>query len=425
MGKNGLDFHITPELLGLDNIKLEGIHTENYGSIHIKVSSTKTEILCRKCKNPTEPHGLGRPLTLRHLWLFGREVYIEITPQRGICKRCDNTPTSAQTLSWYELNGHHTNPYNDYLLLQLIGCTIVDVGKKEGLTEDILQGVIDRYEIDKVDWKSIKRIGLLGIDEIAEKKGYNDFITLISSRHNGVISILGVIKGKKYEAIKGFLGSIPKKKRKTITAICVDMCDSYISAVKDELGTDIPIVVDRFHVAKLYRKAITKLRCDELKRLRSELSEDEYKKLSPAIKILIKNSECYSKQDKKILEPLFKYSPAIKAAYRLARELTHIYNNHHRKPTAQKKIHEWIKKVENSEVSCLNTFIKTLNKYEDHITNYFINRDTSGWVEGLNNKVKVIKRRCYGLSNLKHFFQRIFLDLHGYDIFLSGQRYSA
>ncbi len=90
-----------------------------------------------------------------------------------------------------------------------------------------------------------------------------------------------------------------------------------------------------------------------------------------------------------------------------------------------KPIKAWIKKVECSNVDCLNTFIKTLRKYDDQVTNYFIKRDTSGWVEGFNNKVKVIKRRCYGLTNLKHFFQKIFLDLHGYDIFLPRQGLSA
>jgi transposase len=411
--------------LGLDNIKVNGVYDEEDGSIHVDVSSTQTEILCRECHKPTEPHGFGRPLILRHVSLLLHKVYVEITPPRGICKNCDKSTTTTQTLGWYNRNGHHTKLYNDYLMLQLIGTTIVDIAKKECLSEDILQGVMDRCEIDKVDWKSIKRIGLLGIDEIANKKGYQNYITLITSNYNGLTSILGIVKGKKYADIKGFLASIPKKKRKTITSVCVDMCDGYISAVKDELGTDIPIVVDRFHVAKLYRKSITKLRSDELRRLRRELSEDEYKELSPAIKILIKNSECYSKQDKKVIEPLFKHSPAIKAAYRLARELTHIYNTHHRKSTAKKKIQVWVKKVECSDVNCLNTFIKTLGKYEDHITNYFINRDTSGWVEGLNNKFKVIKRRCYGLTNLKHFFQRIFLDLRGYDIFLPEQSLSV
>ena len=415
------ELHITPELLGLKNIKIDSVKQNRNGTIHIKVSSTQTEILCHRCHSPTQPYGKGRTLCLRHLPMFGHEVLIEITPPRGICRQCDDRTTTTQTLDWYERNGHHTKPYNDYLMLQLIGSTICDVAKKEGLTEGIVQRVIDEYKIDEVDWKSIKRIGLLGIDEIAKLKGHDDYITLITSRYQGDNKILGVLNGKEKASVKTFLSSIPEKKRKTITAVCVDLCDNYINAAKEALGNQIPIIADRFHVAKLYRKAITQLRSSQLKRLKKLLSAEEYKALRPAIKILISKNECYTKADKKILAPLFKLSPAIKSAYRLARELTHIYNTHHRKAKAQRKINQWIKKINDGDVSCLNTFAKTLEKYSEHVSNYFTKRNTSGWVEGINNKVKVIKRRCYGLTNLKHFFQRIFLDLQGYDIFLPKQ----
>ncbi|MEE4376289.1 MAG: transposase, partial [Candidatus Competibacteraceae bacterium] len=53
----------------------------------------------------------------------------------------------------------------------------------------------------------------------------------------------------------------------------------------------------------------------------------------------------------------------------------------------------------------------------DEITNYFLDRQTSGFVEGFNNKIKVLKRRCYGLFNLTHLFQRLQLDLNGYQLF--------
>ncbi len=53
----------------------------------------------------------------------------------------------------------------------------------------------------------------------------------------------------------------------------------------------------------------------------------------------------------------------------------------------------------------------------EEITNYFVKRETSGFVEGLNNKIKVLKRRCYGIFNLGHLFQRVFLDLEGYRLF--------
>jgi len=50
----------------------------------------------------------------------------------------------------------------------------------------------------------------------------------------------------------------------------------------------------------------------------------------------------------------------------------------------------------------------------DERTHDFLDRQTSGFVEGLKNKIKVIKRRCYGILNVKHLFQRIYLDLSGY-----------
>ena len=55
-----------------------------------------------------------------------------------------------------------------------------------------------------------------------------------------------------------------------------------------------------------------------------------------------------------------------------------------------------------------------LRKYKTEIINYFKSRNNSGFVEGINNKIKVMKRRCYGISNIKHFFQRVFLDLQGF-----------
>lgn len=418
MNKIANQLNLTPELLGISDVVITDVKQAKDGSIHIAVKSTKTEILCHNCKTPMEPYGYGSALTLRHLPILGREVYIEITPPRGICKHCDNNPTSTQTLDWFKRNGHQTKPYEDYLMLQLIGSTQSDVARKEEVTEEIIQNIMDRYKIEAVDWKAIKRIGLLGIDEIAQKKGYNDYVTLITSRYQEKNKILGIIEGKEKASIEAFLSSIPKKKRKTITAICVDMCDNYIEAVGSVLSSDIPIVVDRFHVAKLYRKSIAKLRSQELERLRKELSTEAYQALRPAIKILISKQEHYDKKEKEILRPLFKLSPAIKAAYRLARELTIIYNTHHKKETAQKKIEQWVKKVESSSVDCLDTFVKTLLNYSGYITNYFIRRETSGFVEGINNKVKVIKRRCYGIYDLKHLFQRIFLDLCGYDIFL-------
>jgi transposase len=122
----------------------------------------------------------------------------------------------------------------------------------------------------------------------------------------------------------------------------------------------------------------------------------------------------FSESEKALVEPLFKLSPKLKKAYYLCLKLTAIYNTHSSSEEASKSINSWIEDAENSKLACFKTFIKTLKKYQSEICNYFLDRNTSGFVEGFNNKVKVLKRRCYGIFNLKHLFQRIFLDFSGY-----------
>jgi transposase len=61
--------------------------------------------------------------------------------------------------------------------------------------------------------------------------------------------------------------------------------------------------------------------------------------------------------------------------------------------------------------------LTTVNNWLDEITNYFLEGWTSGFVEGFNNKIKILKRRCYGIFDVKNLFCRISLDLNGYEKF--------
>jgi len=64
------------------------------------------------------------------------------------------------------------------------------------------------------------------------------------------------------------------------------------------------------------------------------------------------------------------------------------------------------------------TLVKTMKKFQHEIANYFVDKRSSGFVEGLNSKIEVIKRRCYGILNKDHLFQRVYLDISGYARFL-------
>jgi transposase len=153
------------------------------------------------------------------------------------------------------------------------------------------------------------------------------------------------------------------------------------------------------------------LRKQELKRLKEELSEEDYRELKGAMWVLRKKKEKLTIEDKVLLKNLFNYSPSLEKAYQLQNDLTDIFEMKLSRSGGKRRIKNWMGRVNASGITCYKQFMATLETYLEQIVNYFIHRHSSGFVEGLNNKIKVIKRRCYGILNAEHLFQRIFLDI--------------
>jgi transposase len=302
-------------------------------------------------------------------------------------------------------------------LLQLINSTISDVSIKENIGYDVVRGIVERKIATMIDWSQITKIEVIGIDEISMRKGHQDFVTIVSGYSGGKLLILGVLQDKEKQTVKAFLKSIPVRLRKQVKAVCTDLYEGFINAAKEVFSKKVKITADRFHVAKLYRKSVDKLRTKEMRRLKEELSEDDYKDLKGAMWIIRKREENLEPEDTKVLNLLFKYSPDLELAYRSSNALTAIFDSELSKFQAKHRFSAWINAMKSSNLKCFDTFIKTLSKFKDEISNYFIDRHTSGFVEGFNNKIKSIKRRCYGIFNLKHLFQRIYLDMSGYALF--------
>jgi len=234
-------------------------------------------------------------------------------------------------------------------------------------------------------------------------------VTIITSRVNEEVKILGILKDRKKETVKYFLKSIPKHLKETVVSVSSDMYDGFINASKEVFGQRVRVVIDRFHVAKLYRKVVDNIRKQEMRKLKELLSEEEYKKFKGVMWILRKNK--LSEDEKSILKKLFEHSTKLKKVYELSNDLTSIFNTKTSKNGGIRRLKNWIAKVKNSKITSYDSFILTLSKRLDEIANYFVSRENSGFVEGLNNRLKVLKRRCYGIINKTHLFQRISLDM--------------
>ena len=94
---------------------------------------------------------------------------------------------------------------------------------------------------------------------------------IVSSKNTyGELSVIAALPNRLKETLTAFLESIPDHLKKTVKSVCTDMYDGFVNAASDVFGSRV-IVIDRFHVSKLYREPIDKLRINEMRRLKKEL----------------------------------------------------------------------------------------------------------------------------------------------------------
>ena len=143
-------------------------------------------------------------------------------------------------------------------MLSLIHSTIQDVSIKEKLGHKVIQAALDRLVAGNVNWANFKSLDTLGIDEIALRKGHDEYMTIISARLNdGSIHVLAVIEGRGKADIKSFFESIPPRLQKTVKSVCTDMHDAFVDAAI-EVFSPQAVVIDRYtdsHLLKLFFSA--------------------------------------------------------------------------------------------------------------------------------------------------------------------------
>ena len=143
----------------------------------------------------------------------------------------------------------------------------------------------------------------------------------------------------------------------------------------------------------------------ELKQLKNQEKKAQPKAFKGAHYVLLKNQQDLIDKQATAFEHVYRACPPVKMAYWLKECLRRIFESHATKDLAQKRLDKWRRLAEQEKL--FPEFRKTLANWADRITNYFHQRITSTIVEGINNKIKLIKRRAFGFRNFEYFRIRV------------------
>jgi transposase len=303
--------------------------------------------------------------------LFDVPVFVEIRPKRYRCPYCAGNPTTTQRCEWYEPRSPNTKAYEQWALRMLINSAVADAARKLGISEETIDGMLDRWIERTVGWTAWEWLSVLGLDEIALKRGHHDFVVLVTVRlEGGGVEILALLTDRKQETVAAFLRSVPDHLQRTIGRACTDMYEGFVRALEAEVPW-AEIIIDRFHMARAYRNCADTVRKKTCKRHKRALPKAEDTELMGAMWPFRKRPADLKPPEWDLLERVFTNSPKMEAAYNLREDLTELFEGDSTKVGAKCAIRAWCKRVRASGLAEFESFLGTIDWWIDEITNYF------------------------------------------------------
>jgi len=246
----------------------------------------------------------------------------------------------------------------------------------------------------------LKGVTHIAIDEIAIRKGHH-YLTVVLDLHTGRVIFVG--DGRGADALVPFWKRL-KKSRANIIAVCSDMSAAYTLAIRNHLPEAIH-VFDRFHIVKLFNEKLSNLR----RRLYSETKDKEGKAALKGIRFDLLKREPSEKGAIRLEKALAMHAD-LAVAHALKEQLAELWEQDSEEEAFQCLV-DWIADAEWSQIPEMKAFAKTLRKHWQEIVNFYAAEITSGPLEGLNNKIKTLKRQSYGFRD-KEYFKLKILAIH-------------
>jgi len=355
--------------------------------------------VCPACLHLSTQIHDAEPRRVRDMTVGGYSAYLEFTQRRFECTLCQK-PFTEQ---WESIGSYrrYTYRYELYLCQQCHARSVRDVSRQEALDyhaiEEIYLDWVERTRTTPLPTTPLRR---LGIDEIALRKGRKDYVLVLTDLERQCV--LTVLPDRTKETLETYLDTWTPEQRASVEQVAMDRWDPYRLAVEAKLS-QAHIVADRFHVMQNLTAQVTTAR----REIQRDVPDDEKEQLKGLRWILVKNAVTLNEPERAKLELMYALSPQLKQLHQLKESFRTIFETQQSRDQAATQLEGWITQVEALGVKSLGRFVGTLRNWWDYILNYFLDRVTSGFVEGMNNRLKLIKRRGYGYRNFEHFRLRV------------------
>lgn len=389
------------ELLRISNFKVAYMIHNSKKRIELLLERTgNAPCICSSCGkiHNTGIHSIGKVI-VEDLPISGTRVFLHVPKRKLFC--LEDGSVRTEEIEW--IKGRFTRRFADQIYKLTSITTNKEAGWFLGLDDEKVyradKSMLEELSLNKLQTISAPRH--MSVDEVAWQKWHKYVTNVVDvDRHRVIWNHDG--RGK--STLDKFYHTIGEKGCKEIEAVVSDGARGFLSSTKEHLK-NVLIVLDHFHVKKYLNDAVDSVRKEELRKARQQ-NNGELSEVLHCNKrfILMQNKVTNKKRD--VLDKLSSLNEKVYKAMLLKEQFLSIYSAGDRK-VAYTNLREWIVAAIKSQIPSFVELGYKFFRKRHYVLNYFICKITSAISEGINNKIKRLKRMAYGYRDVQYFLLKI------------------
>ncbi len=389
------------ELLGIANYRVAYMvhHSDKRIDLVLDRIEEKPSI-CSGCGkvHHTPVHSVDTVI-IEDLPMSGKRVFLHVPKRRSLCHEDERIRT--EELEW--MRGRVTRRFAAQIYRLTSIATNKETGWFLGLDDEKVYR-IDKSMLEELSLQKLEKVTAprhISVDEVAWQK-WHKYVTNVIDIDNR--KIIWNHEGRGKTVLDKFYRKIGKKGCSKIKAVASDGARGFLSSTKEHLKSAL-IVLDHFHVKKYLNDAVDTVRKEELRKARQQGNEE----LSAILHcnkrfILMQNTVTDKKTD--ILKKLESLNKRVYQSMLLKEQFLAVYTADNRK-NAYTNLRAWIVAAIKSQIPSFVELGYKFFRKRHYVLNYFLCKITSAISEGINNKIKRLKRMAYGYRDVKYFLLKI------------------
>ena len=397
------ELYLMTRLVNLSGVKVIDYRIIEGIGIILSLENIHKQVVCPACGQTTDLLHQNNFQTVRDLSFGQQAVYLKVNRRRMRCPHCQNKFT--EELEFVRRKRLHTKRFVEKIIEEVLNGDIRNVAQRNDLSEQEIETMLKDLGLDLVAEKPVN-LKKLGIDEIAVVKGQrNYYVVLVDLEKKKVV---GLVEQRTKKAITEYLEAWGEEILSEIEEISIDLWKTY-KKIAEELIPQATIVADRFHVMKQVNDELDGARRKikrEAEKLKNKSKKDKILSgLAKSKYVLLKNQSDLKESEKEKLKEVQEVAPILIEMHCLKEQLRNIFETQKNWGKGLLEIADWLKDVSKHFPKSFGT----IKRWIGEIIAYFDKGTTQGIVEGINNKLKLIKRRAFGFRNFDNFELRSFL----------------